>query len=321
MRTIVVGSLNTDLVATGIKQFPGVGEHVYGTSLKIGPGGKSRNIADMIARLSPPDSVAMVGRTVKDKYGFWEVPLEALNKAGVNTDYVIVGDDKSGQELPGIALIPVDKQGNNQIFVLPGASNDFSIEDINSSAPLFEAVAKQDGVIVVTLECPIATAEESVRLANKHDLKVFFDPGGITTELNLDKLIGAGVFLIKPNEHEAKVLTGVDVVDSASAQRAAQILFSYGVENVLITLGSEGAYLFTSDGEGQIPIPPLETAEESDETGCGDQTMAALCALVQEGLSLSKAAPQAVLAGTMQFGRSGIQPVTKAELQQAMGKQ
>ena len=52
MQTIVIGSLNTDLVATGIKQFPTPGEHVYGKELLIGAGGKSRNIADMIAHLS-----------------------------------------------------------------------------------------------------------------------------------------------------------------------------------------------------------------------------------------------------------------------------
>ncbi len=78
MKTIVIGSLNTDLVATGIKQFPNVGEHVYGKELLIGAGGKSRNIADMIAHLAPKNTVAMVGRTIKDPYGLWKLPMDAL---------------------------------------------------------------------------------------------------------------------------------------------------------------------------------------------------------------------------------------------------
>ena len=126
MKTIVIGSLNTDLVATGIKQFPKPGEHVYGKELLIGPGGKSRNIADMLAHLAPKDSVAMVGRTVKDPYGLWRQPMDALAKVGVNTDYVNVLEYEAVNKLPGIGLIRVDLQGNSQIFVLPGVSDDFS---------------------------------------------------------------------------------------------------------------------------------------------------------------------------------------------------
>src|SRR5688572_26835191 len=103
MKTIVIGSLNTDLVAGGLKKFPKPGEHVYGKELMIGPGGKSRNVADMIAHLSPKDSVTMVGRTVRDPYGLWKPPIEALQKIGVNTDYVAVAEYEEVKKLPGIA--------------------------------------------------------------------------------------------------------------------------------------------------------------------------------------------------------------------------
>src|SRR5580700_883133 len=104
IQTIVIGSLNTDLVAVGIKKFPKPGEHVYGKELRIGPGGKSRNIADMIAHLAPANSVAMIGRTVRDSYGLWKQPMEALAKINVNTDYVTILDNSESQKLPAIAL-------------------------------------------------------------------------------------------------------------------------------------------------------------------------------------------------------------------------
>ena len=53
---------------------------------------------------------------------------------------------------------------------------------------------------------------------------------------------------------------------------------------------------------------------EKDETGCGDQTMAALCALLQDGKPIKEAAELAILTGTLQFHRSGIKPVIKEEL-------
>ncbi len=314
MKTIVIGSLNTDLVATGIKQFPKPGQHVYGKELLIGAGGKSRNIADMIAHLVPENTVAMVGRTVKDPYGLWKLPMDALAESTVNTDYVNVLDYEKANKLPGIALIPVDEQGNNQIFVLPGISDDFSSGDIDAATPLFETVGADSGFLVLTLECPLDTALYAVKQANKHGLKVLFDPGGLQISDNIDELIKAGVFLIKPNEHEAKMLTDIEVTDFETARQAANKLQAKGIKNVFITHGVNGAYLFTETEQTHIPIPKVEAGNERDETGCGDQTMAATCALLQDDISLKEAASLAVLAGTLQFYKSGIKPVTKKEL-------
>lgn len=316
MKTIVIGSLNTDLVATGIKQFPKPGEHVYGKELRIGPGGKSRNIADMLANLAANGSVAMVGRTVKDPYGLWKLPMDALAKVGVNTDYVNVLDYEAANKLPGIALIPVDQDGNNQIFVLPGVSDDFSVADIDAATTLFETVGTNKGTLVLTLECPLETATCAVQQANRHGLKVMFDPGGIEADTDLSELIKAGIYLIKPNEHEAKMLTGIEVTDLESARQAAEKLQERGVENVLITAGAKGAYLFSQSIQVHIPIPEVNASNEKDETGCGDQTMAALCAFLQDGKSVQAAAELAILAGTLQFHKAGIQPVKKEELGQ-----
>lgn len=316
MNTVVIGSLNTDLIATGIKQFPKSGEHVYGKELVIGPGGKSRNIAQMIACLSPANSVAMVGRTVKDPYGLWQPPVDALIEAGVSTDYITIADYSETKKLPGIALIPVDQQGNNQIFVLPGVSDDFSAQDIDDAVKLFKQVSKNSGVLVLTLECPFSTAKYAVKLASQLDIKVLFDPGGLQRGDDITELINAGVYLIKPNEHEAKVLTGIDVVDFGTAQQAAVRLQEQGILNVLITVGSKGAYLFTEDTEEHIIVPDVEVADSSkDETGCGDQTMAGLAAFIQQGKGLSEAASLAVLTGTLQFYRAGIKPVEIEEIQ------
>lgn len=314
MNTIVIGSLNTDLVATGIKQFPKPGEHVYGKELLIGPGGKSRNIADMLANLAPKDSVAMVGRTVKDPYGLWRQPMDALANVGVNTDYVNVLEYEVANKLPGIALIPVDQEGNNQIFVLSGVSDDFSTVDIDAASDLFKIVAANNGTLVLTLECPLETATYAVQQANEHGLKVMFDPGGIEADNDLSELIAAGIYLIKPNEHEAKMLTGIEVTNFDTAKEAAQKLQEKGVANVVITAGVNGAYLFSSETQVHIPIPEVAAGNEKDETGCGDQTMAALCALLQDGKPIKEAAELAILAGTLQFHRTGIKPVSKSEL-------
>ncbi len=118
----------------------------------------------------------MVGRTVRDPYGLWRVPLDALEQAGVNTDYITCCDDEQASKLPGIALIPVDLQGRNQIMVFPGISNDFCPDDIDRAASLFEQAGSNAGVLVITLECPLPTAVHAVKLAKSCGMSVFFDP-------------------------------------------------------------------------------------------------------------------------------------------------
>lgn len=110
---IVIGGLNTDIVAVGARKLLKAGEYTYASELKIGPGGKSRNIAQMTAMLSGKNKVAMVGKTSKDPYGLWKIPILALKKAKVNTDFVTITSFKESGQFSGIALIPVDKQGKN----------------------------------------------------------------------------------------------------------------------------------------------------------------------------------------------------------------
>jgi len=63
---IVVGSINTDLVAV-TKRMPAVGETVIASDFQIHPGGKGANQAVAVARLGYP--VRLIGRLGKDAFG------------------------------------------------------------------------------------------------------------------------------------------------------------------------------------------------------------------------------------------------------------
>ena len=314
-RIIVVGGLNTDIVATGVDKLLGPGELSRSGELFIGPGGKSSNIARMSACLLGPERVFMVGKTCRDPYGLWEVPLKALRDAGVNTDQVAVEDMERIGKFPGIALIPVNRQGENQIYCIPGINDDFSPADVGRAEPLFEASAGE-GILALTLEMPLDTAVHAIRKAREHGLRVVLDPGGINKPQDAEELLQEAIYCIKPNEHEAKILTGVDVQDLPSAKKAAQGLLARGILNVLITHGAKGGYLFNRETAIHIPVPPLPPKQEADETGCGDQATAVLCAETLKGKTIHEAARLAVLTGTLQFHRRGIQPIHAEELEE-----
>ena len=82
LRAIVIGGLNTDIIGLNVNNLAGPGELVFGEELVIGPGGKSRNMAQMIAAYCGKNTVAMIGKTCKDPYNLWKAPYQALKDAG-----------------------------------------------------------------------------------------------------------------------------------------------------------------------------------------------------------------------------------------------
>ena len=310
---IVPGSLNTDLIGSGVEKLLGSGELTTGKEFSVGPGGKSRNIAQMIARFIGRDKVAMLGRTAKDSYGLWAPPYKALQDAGVNTKYIKFSD----KGFPGIALIPVDKQGENQIYVLPGVNNEFSPADIRSAAKLFREAGANSGVMAMSLEMPRQTAIAAIKTANKNGLKVILDPGGINEKRSNSWILKQELFILKPNEHEARILTGIKINDFHSAEKSAVKMLKRNIKNVLITAGKKGAYFFNAETAEHIRPPDLKSSGVFDETGCGDQVTAVLAALTWQNRDICVACRLAILAGTMQFYRRGISPVTEEDLRKS----
>jgi ribokinase len=309
---IVPGGLNTDVVGLGVDRLISAGELTLGGKLKIGPGGKARNMAQMAAAYLGKNKVAMVGRSSRDPFGLWEIPLKSLKNAGVDTAFVkVLGFEEACFKYPGIALIPVDKQGRNQIYVLPGVNADFCRKDIDDAAELFENRNKKK-IMILALEIPLETARYCIEKAALNGIRVILDPGGVKSPL--EDILNESIFLLKPNEHEAKILTGLSIRDFKSARKAAAVLLSKGFQNVLISHGANGVYLFTQKTSLHLSCPEVEDTGIYDETGCGDQVTATVAACLAEGKNLVEAAKMSVLAGTLQFHRQGIQPISREEL-------
>ncbi|MGD2295739.1 MAG: PfkB family carbohydrate kinase [Candidatus Aminicenantes bacterium] len=312
IKVIVPGGLNTDIVGYGVKKLLGAGELTLGGRLTIGPGGKARNMAQMAAVYLGRGRVAMIGRSSRDPNGLWKVPLAALEEAGVDTSHVrVLGFEESGGKYPGVALIPVDRRGRNQIYVLPGVNEDFSSHDIENAEALFKN-PNRDKILILALEIPQPTAKHCLEKAVKSRIRVILDPGGI--DVPLDDAFFRNTFLIKPNAYEAEILTGVKIMDFFTAEKASRALRARGVQNVLITHGDKGAYFFNREDKIHIPCPEVTNTGIRDETGCGDQVTAILAACLAEDMGLAEAAKKAVHAGTLQFCRTGVQPIQREEL-------
>ena len=100
---------------------------------------------------------------------------------------------------------------------------------------------------------------------------------------------------LKPNAIEAAALTGIPVTDDESLHHIAQKLLATGLQQVYISLSTDGIYAENQTGEScRIPCPPVEAA---NATGGGDAMVAALTACILRGNSLAETAKTAIAAG------------------------
>jgi ribokinase len=115
----VFGSINFDLIGT-VDRLPGAGETVPGSSFATAPGGKGANQA--LAAKRAGGAVRMVGAVGRDDFA--APALALLRSGGVELARVREVDGATG-----VALILVDRAGQNVIAVIPGANGAVAASD------------------------------------------------------------------------------------------------------------------------------------------------------------------------------------------------
>lgn len=287
-KIVVIGSSNTDMVVRS-EHLPRPGESVLGGDFMMAGGGKGANQAIAVARMG--HNVVFSAAVGRDMFG--DAAVAGYQRFGVDTSYIVRKDTPSG-----IALIMVDGAGQNSISVALGANNCLTAEDV---MPALESVSAGD-IVLLQLEIPMSTVDACVAVAAAKGAKVVLNPApaAVVSEQTLSKL-----YLITPNQTEAQTLTGIEVVDEASATAAAKTLTAKGVERVVITMGSQGSLLYE---DGVSEIIPAHKVSAVDTTAAGDVYNGALCAAIAEGMSLGDALRFATKAAAISVTRAGAQP-------------
>ena len=275
-----------DLVVKA-EYLPAPGETILGGNFFMNPGGKGANQAVAAQRLS--GSVTFITKLGKDIFG--NQLLELFQKEGLNLDYVISDTNNPS----GIALITVDKKGENCIVVASGSNATFFPGDIKNAISLIEEAS----VILLQLEIPLETVEFISALAKSKGKTVILNPAPAH---QLSSAILNSVSIITPNKKEAEMLSGISIEDVSSLNRVAKTIRQKGVEKVIITLGSEGAYICTGEIELMIAAPQVNAI---DTTAAGDVFNAALAVALSEERTLKAAVTFACYAAALSVTKLG----------------
>jgi ribokinase len=283
---LVFGSLNADLVFQ-VDALPRPGETVLCPGYALAPGGKGANQAAAAAKAGA--SVRMVGHLGDDSFG--DFLRHGLVRAGVDCAGVAIADAATG-----VAVIGVERGGENQIIVGSGAN-------LTTRA---DQVADADLRPGVTLLCqnevdPGATFALVERAAKQ----------GARTILNLApaapvpaSVLDAIVVLVV-NEIEAAMAAGDRTGDREKEPQALAVdLATRHDLTCVVTLGAAGAIARGPAGGwriGSLPVEPVDT------TGAGDAFVGVLAAALDRGLELPDALRRASVAAGLACSRLGAQ--------------
>lgn len=301
MELIVIGSSNMDIVIS-MPRIPLAGETILGGKSSLIFGGKGANQAVTAARCGgKPTFITKLGHDI-----FGDKIKSHFKQEGLPSEYILTDET----EPTGIAQIFVADNGENVIAVAPGANAKLSIEDLKP----FESLLTQSKVILIQLEIPIDTVQYVAHLASIHDIKLILNPAPAR---ELDSALLDGLWLITPNEHEAGLLTGIEVKDQASAQQAGSYLLKQGVQNVIITMGNQGCLFIHNEKQQHFPAYRCKAI---DTTAAGDVFNGALAVAITRHLPFEKAIPFAAAAAAISVTRYGAQTSipNQAEVEQLL---
>lgn len=289
-RIMVVGSSNTDMVIK-TDRLPSAGETVLGGEFVMVPGGKGANQAVAAAKLGA--QVSLVARLGTDVFG--DASLANFRREGIDTGFVA----RDPEHPSGVALIFVDRHGENVIVVAPGANARLSPEDVERAAERMSACS----AVVLQLEVPMGTVEYAARLAHGKGIKVILNPAPMRDAGLPGGLLGL-VDVLVPNESEARVLLGLDAGAEMDADAVLGLL-GLGAASAVVTLGRRGALVVSPDGVESIPALEVKA---TDTTAAGDAFTGALAVALSSGHDLVQAARFAGVAAGISVTRMGAQP-------------
>lgn len=261
--------------------FHAPGETVHADKIYIEPGGKAYNQAVAAARSGA--HAFFIGAVGDDENG--RFCAEFLNRENISHRMMTVKDSATAY-----ACILTDAKGENRVTVYGGAADSLSADFVASCSDIL----RECSVFMLGNECPLEATLTALKIAQEYGIYTVYNPA---PAFKIDTSILRSFDIITPNAHEAAILFDLESEAPVDICRA---LFDFGIRRAAVTLGSDGALLY-SDGIG-LKYPSV-FCNAADTTGAGDCFNGSLAAMLSVGKDLQSAVEYAVNASALSVTR------------------
>ncbi len=259
-QVIVVGSIMQDLTFA-CADFPRAGETVM-ARLASGQGGKGSNQAIACGRTGVPTT--FVGAMGRDGFAAEVAAFYRREKIGCQLAL------KANQST-GTAVILINREGQNEIVIEPGANAHLAPADVPAS------LLRRARVVMVQLESNQRTTAQVLRTARRAGAITILNPAPMRADFSRALLRSTDILIPNESEFVALVRGLRGAAHRRFDERALQKLSrpylhalcrQLGVPTVIVTLGRRGCFI--SEKSAHDLIPAYRGLKVVDTTGAGD---------------------------------------------------
>lgn len=278
----VVGNLAYDLTFQ-VAQLPRPGETVNASKSSKNLGGKGANQA--VAARRTGRAVSLWAALGKDADGRRATAI--LADEGIHTDLLCYLNEPTD-----LSVVMVDQNGENVIVTRSACSDSYR----PNPADLCR-FAQADDWLVMQGNIPCSITASFLRQARAQGLHTLLNPAPVWPEQRPD---WSDVEVLVLNRQEACILTETEAVEDA-----ANVLCAKGVEQVVITLGADGAIKLNQAGMVRFPGKPVTAV---DATGAGDTFCGVLASGLAAKMPFDRTMDWAIAASSVSVTLSGAYP-------------
>jgi ribokinase len=237
-------------------------------------GGKGSNVTVALGRLGL--KVAYIGKVGNDPWG--DLGDKWMTDAGADTTYLYRTDEVS----TGTGLILIGPDGQNAIIDGDSSSVKLTVGEVTAA---LDDMASSS-YFVTGFEVPQHVSLAGARYAKQLGMTVALNPSPLPEE-PMGWLDYVDYLFI--NEVEGCSIEGLTEDDQLEVESLVhKVKETYGVGNVVMTLGSDGACALTADGEF-FTVDSVRVEKVVNTAGAGDGFMAATVFGLVRGKSLREA--------------------------------
>ena len=259
------------------------------------PGGKGINVSIVLSNLNTK-SVAMgfvggfIGKYIENE----------MEKHNIKTDFVhLNGNTRINIKIKGMVETAINGQGPKV--------NDENIEElINKLTKLTSKdVLVISGAIPNTL--PSDTYERILERIKNQNVQLIID----TTKETLLKTLPYHPVLVKPNKEELEELFSIKINSDEELVNNAKKLIELGAQNVIVSLGGDGALLVKQNGEYKITRSPK--GKVINTVGAGDSLVAGFIDEYYRSGDINKAFKRGIACGSASAFSENLATLEKVE--------
>ncbi|NLL61221.1 MAG: ribokinase [Candidatus Atribacteria bacterium] len=245
-------------------------------SIQVSHGGVGRNIAHYLGLLNIP--VTFLSAVGDDEAG--REILEKLRHAQVQTGEII----QSKKDPTGKYIAVLNEKGDMEV----GISDTEIMKRVTPRYLIAKAgIIRKNRMVIIDANLTTRALNHIASFCSSENIPILVDPVSVEKSRKLLGILPKIDFLT-PNMGELSSLSGTIIKEIGDSKRAIERLMKKGVNHIILTGGTQGAYLYSKEvPEGKF----IRTRRRKmvDSTGAGDALLAGFAYGLYHNYELSQA--------------------------------